>query len=711
VSTPYDTEAIDAGLWLRGPPGSGRSTALRDVTRSWAGPAVHLRGHALDQDLQALAGLGDGVLRCIDDAPEGLDRSKVGEGPVVATGGRPGLGWTIQDLPALSTDDGVRLFLRHAPGARPLDLVRQLVRTLGGHPTAVVAAARRWPLERLDAILVEPSPGWPGLRDAWQALADVEQHTLALICALGGTALRAGLVAAQAESGLPGLVASGWAAVTEPGVYRVSPALAQAVSAWRPHDPAAYLAWFLDEARARAQRWDRLGGSRAWFALGDWSALSLLDGTDQPWFFQAWSLSDRDPQALVDALDAAELDPVVDARCRARALQCQGQRTRALLVLEAVQDAPASPERALALVELGVAHHRLRHLDEALAAYDQAAQGLAELDHPRGRMLCEANRAAVAHDRNQLEQAAAGYARALRVASSLGELRLRGMFGGNLGALRVEQGELHEARASLQQAARDLANEGDDRFLAIVTVNLAAVDLLEGHYDAADTRYARALTLFGESDPASAALCHARRGAVAALQGHVEAARAHHTSADARVQAAEDPHTSRVVSFWRALLEWSAGDRASALRRRRDALAGDPPLVDLSDEARLVLRLLEQLTASATQVITVGPGGGWFRLPGQEVVDISRYSAPSQILAHLAGRAEASPGAVSDADDLIAAGWPGQRIVPDAARNRLSVALAQLRKQGLRGVLQRTGDGWRLDPEWPTVLLREGDES
>ena len=123
-----------------------------------------------------------------------------------------------------------------------------------------------------------------------------------------------------------------------------------------------------------------------------------------------------------------------------------------------------------------------------------------------------------------------------------------------------------------------------------------------------------------------------------------------------------------------------------------------------------MLRLLEKLTNDATQVLTVGPEGGWFRLPGQdEGVDISRFAAVSRILAHLARRAESEPGSVSDADDLIEAGWPGQRIVPDAARNRLSVALAQLRKQGLRGILQRVEEGWRLDPQWPTVLLRSDD--
>jgi hypothetical protein len=56
-------------------------------------------------------------------------------------------------------------------------------------------------------------------------------------------------------------------------------------------------------------------------------------------------------------------------------------------------------------------------------------------------------------------------------------------------------------------------------------------------------------------------------------------------------------------------------------------------------------------------------------------------------------------------DALLAAGWPGERILPDAATNRLYVAIATLRKLGLRDVLVRFDEGYRLDPGVP--LLEE----
>ena len=54
-------------------------------------------------------------------------------------------------------------------------------------------------------------------------------------------------------------------------------------------------------------------------------------------------------------------------------------------------------------------------------------------------------------------------------------------------------------------------------------------------------------------------------------------------------------------------------------------------------------------------------------------------------------------------DDLVAAGWPDERILSAAAGNRIGVALTSLRKLGLRDILQREGDGYALDPAVPVV--------
>ncbi len=64
-----------------------------------------------------------------------------------------------------------------------------------------------------------------------------------------------------------------------------------------------------------------------------------------------------------------------------------------------------------------------------------------------------------------------------------------------------------------------------------------------------------------------------------------------------------------------------------------------------------------------------------------------------------------TPGRALSADELVAAGWPDERLRPDSARNRLQVALSTLRKLGLRPLLERSKGGYRLAPGVP--LRRE----
>ena len=48
------------------------------------------------------------------------------------------------------------------------------------------------------------------------------------------------------------------------------------------------------------------------------------------------------------------------------------------------------------------------------------------------------------------------------------------------------------------------------------------------------------------------------------------------------------------------------------------------------------------------------------------------------------------------APELMAAGWPGERMQPAAARNRLHVALWRLRRAGIGDLLEFDGRAWRL---------------
>jgi hypothetical protein len=55
---------------------------------------------------------------------------------------------------------------------------------------------------------------------------------------------------------------------------------------------------------------------------------------------------------------------------------------------------------------------------------------------------------------------------------------------------------------------------------------------------------------------------------------------------------------------------------------------------------------------------------------------------------------------------LASAGWPEERILPDAAAQRVYSTLERLRKLGLGPYLVRDSDGYRLDPDVPIRLDR-----
>jgi hypothetical protein len=118
---------------------------------------------------------------------------------------------------------------------------------------------------------------------------------------------------------------------------------------------------------------------------------------------------------------------------------------------------------------------------------------------------------------------------------------------------------------------------------------------------------------------------------------------------------------------------------------------------------RLLERLREQIHAPSPsveqeqhQMLTVAADGSWFCMPGGERTDLSRRASMRGILAALCQELEREVPRSLNANDLIEAGWPGQRMLRSAALNRLHVALATLRSLGLRDALQRDANGYRL---------------
>jgi hypothetical protein len=110
----------------------------------------------------------------------------------------------------------------------------------------------------------------------------------------------------------------------------------------------------------------------------------------------------------------------------------------------------------------------------------------------------------------------------------------------------------------------------------------------------------------------------------------------------------------------------------------------------------------------SVEELRVGPDATWIETPQGGLHRLgSRSSLRRVLLALVKARMEA-PGEPLSVAALLQAGWPGERPVPEAGANRVYVLLSELRRMGLRDVLQRHDDGYRLDPALPVRIVERG---
>jgi hypothetical protein len=84
------------------------------------------------------------------------------------------------------------------------------------------------------------------------------------------------------------------------------------------------------------------------------------------------------------------------------------------------------------------------------------------------------------------------------------------------------------------------------------------------------------------------------------------------------------------------------------------------------------------------------------RLPQGDWLDLNAKPVLARVLgALLALRARGSLSAL-DPDACIAAGWPGERILADAAQTRLQQVISRLRREGLADTLENVHGGYRI---------------
>ena len=151
--------------------------------------------------------------------------------------------------------------------------------------------------------------------------------------------------------------------------------------------------------------------------------------------------------------------------------------------------------------------------------------------------------------------------------------------------------------------------------------------------------------------------------------------------------------------------------RASAARGEDVELAPLGDDLPASSEARRLAELWHSLArellpgrdTSAVRV-EVAEDGGWFRVAGADGVDLTRRRALRGVLEALVARRLAAPGRPLSVDDVLEAGWPGERMSPESGARRVYVTINRLRNLGFGELLLTTGDGYMLAPRVDVVV-------
>ena len=513
---------------------------------------------------------------------------------------------------------------------------------------------------------------------------------------------------------------------------------------------ARHARYFLDAAEAWCARTRGPGGTDAFTALANERDNLLATHTylaetgDVPSLVRTALAIDavasiRGPLAphgtlldrTLDATDGHEIPKAQLARlhrARGRVRAATGRAEAALrdldIALTLASDCADERLQAEVLVDLAIGHHQRREASTAGILYERAlvharACGAADIE---GRIL--GNLGALDHDRRRLDEASARYLEALSLLQEAGELRLEAIHVANLGLVEQERGSFDRARARFEAALELLGDLGDVRLEAIVLGNLGTLEHEVGDPQAARRLHERALAILREvGDRRSEALCLGRLCRANAALGWIADASACAQAVERIVARIPDPLVAEALAIdrafvWAAEAPASGPDRDEALQRVREVLQaartpiGDrAPWIDLSDDVRAGVRLLEaslsrqgQPHAATRQgsALIVGPEASWLQAPGQrEAQDLSRRTALRLIIVALVDHHRANPGAGLSLDELLAAGWPGQKVVPTAAANRVYVALSALRKMGLRGHLLSRDGGYLIDPALP----------
>lgn len=321
--------------------------------------------------------------------------------------------------------------------------------------------------------------------------------------------------------------------------------------------------------------------------------------------------------------------------------------------------------------------------------------------------------------------------RARRSAEEIGDPLLEGRVGFAIGCAELSQGRLAHAAGWFERILPFHREVGYRRFEGLTLMFLAVVRYLELEGKDQDVRALaeQGLAITAETGErwgegfatAFLSALDASEGRLASAEGRL---------GDARRIAEElgDPSLTAVMDLFAGPLDLARARRALGEGRERDAaghaaaarerlgrvpsyhlgaarlgalFAG--PVLERAVQRAEVAGLDEERPAASVRAepepgadLELGPDGAWFRVRGGERVSMRRRQAMRKLLVLLVEQRLTAPGCAVTPAALIAAGWPGERMIASAAANRLHNAVAVLRSLGLKGLLRTLDEGYAL---------------
>jgi tetratricopeptide (TPR) repeat protein len=378
----------------------------------------------------------------------------------------------------------------------------------------------------------------------------------------------------------------------------------------------------------------------------------------------------------------------------------------------------ASPEDALRVVREAETYLRIAHafrregaLDRAELAVGEATARYRRLEHDEGLAGVLYEGAVIAMFQNRAEIALARFDEGLVIARRAGARTIAAALTTARGGLLQEMRRFDEALVHHADAAGVFRELGSRYREASALYYLGTAYLDTGDPKEADRFFAQALECGrAVGAPRYEALMQGGRAIALDMLGDCATSREAFASAE-RAQAA--CRTEGALAATLAIHRLTLGlpkdpmSRAAA-EASAHALADAHPSDDSRFALRMCLGALNPETRGTPASLVVYDRGRAFRLPrARQITDLSHRVPLRAILRLLAEKRALMPGATVSVEDIICAGWPGESIDVEAAMNRVYVALAALRRLGLRELLVTGAGGYMLSPAVGIALVAE----